>query len=172
MIKLMGACLVFLAATWAGFFLARSYRERPRHIRQLRSALSLLETEIGYGTRPLIQACEQISLRVDGVIATIFRQCAENLKQMDGASTYECFRQAIEEQWPKTAMKKPEKQVFLQFSQTLGVSDRQDQLQHVAMAQANLDVEERKARDEQVQYEKMYRTVGILCGVFIIILLY
>ncbi|SFJ31422.1 stage III sporulation protein AB [Thermoflavimicrobium dichotomicum] len=164
--------MVLLAASWAGFFLARNYRERPQQIRQLRSALSLLETEIGYGTRPLIEACEAIAERMDGAISAIFARCAENLKQMDGASTYECFQQAIEQQWPHTTMKKPEKLVLLHFCQTLGRSDREDQLQHVRVAKSNLEVEEMKAREEQGQYEKMCKTVGILCGVLIIILMY
>ncbi len=172
MMKLIGACLILIATTWAGFKYAYRFRERPRQIKQLRDALSLLETEIGYGTRPLIQACEQIAERMGGVIGEIFSNSAQNLKEMDGASTYDCFQQAIVPIWSRTAMKKAEQLILLHFCQTLGRSDRQDQLQHVALAKANLEVEERKAREEQVQYEKMCKTVGILGGVLLIILMY
>jgi stage III sporulation protein AB len=172
MMKLIGACLILIATTWAGFKYAYHFRERPKQIKQLRDALSLLKTEIGYGTRPLIQACEHVAERIEGMVGEIFSKSAENLKKMDGASTYDCFQQAIEHIWSRTAMKKAEKSILLHFCQTLGRSDRQDQLQHMALAKANLEVEEGKAREEQVQYEKMCKTVGILGGVLLIILMY
>lgn len=169
MIKLLGACLVLLATSWIGFEIARSYRDRPRQIRQLRSALSLLETEIGYGIRPLSQACLEISNRVDGAIAQIFASSAENLTQLDGISTYECMEKAINQEWKNTAMKDAEKRILLDFSSTLGISDRDDQLHHIAMAKANLEVEEKKAHEEQRQYEKMFKSIGVLTGALIVI---
>ncbi len=172
MIKIFGACLVLIATSWMGFEIARSYRERPKEIRQLRSALSILETEIGYGVRPLTVACQEVSLRTRGAISKLFASCAENLKQMDGASTYECFQKAIDQEWKHTAMKNPEKRILLNFSNTLGISDREDQLHHLAMAKTNLEVEEKKAQDEQMQYEKMCKTIGVLSGALIVLLIY
>lgn len=172
MVKLLGACLVLIATTWIGFEIARTYRERPQQIRQLRSALSLLETEIHYGVRPLTVACQEIAQRTTGPISRLFASCSENLRQMDGASTYECFKQAIEQEWKNTAMKSPEKGILLDFSTTLGISDREDQLHHLAMAQANLEIEEKKSRDEQNQYEKMCKTMGVLAGALIVLLIY
>lgn len=170
--KILGACLVLVATSWMGFEIARSYRERPKQIRQLRSALSLLETEIGYGIRPLTVACQEVSLRTQDSISNLFNACGENLQQMDGASTYECFKKAIDQEWKNTAMKNPEKRILLDFSATLGISDREDQLHHLAMAKTNLEVEEKKSRDEQMQYEKMFKTIGVLTGALIILLIY
>lgn len=172
MFKLLGACLILLATTWIGFEISRSYRDRPKQIRQLRSALSLLETEIGYGIRPLAQACHEISLRSEEPIGQIFGQSAKHLKNLDGISTYQCFEKAIEQVWKQTALKESEKAILLDFSSTLGISDREDQLQHVERAKANLEVEEQKAREEQQQYEKMVKTLGILTGALIVILIY
>lgn len=172
MFKLFGASLIIIATTWIGFATAHTYRQRPKQIRQLRTALSLLETEIGYGIRPLEQACRGIALRLDGAIATLFATCADNLSQFDGLSTYECFSQAINQVWKQTALKKSEKAILLDFSKTVGTSDREDQLHHLEMTSTNLEVVERQARDEQLQYEKMCKTLGILAGALIVILIY
>lgn len=171
MIKLFGACLIFIASSWVGMQMAKSLSERPQQIRQLRSALSLLETEIGYGTRPLFQACEQIAARELGPVSGLFATSAKHLAEMDGASTYECFQKAIQHEWKNTALTKAEKSIMLNLSQALGISDREDQLQHLALAQANLEVEEEKARDEQIKYERVYKTMGVLAGTLIIILM-
>jgi stage III sporulation protein AB len=172
MMKLMGACFVITTSTWIGFQLAKLIADRPKQIRQLCAALSMLETEIGYGTRPLLQACAQIGERDLGVISRLFQACRDHLAQMDGASTYECFRQAIVSEWKSTAMKRAEQSILLNLCQTLGMSDREDQLHHLALAFTHLEVEERKALEEQKQYEKMYKTVGVLTGALIVLLMY
>ncbi|MBA4494984.1 stage III sporulation protein SpoIIIAB [Paenactinomyces guangxiensis] len=172
MLKLLGACLILTACTWIGFQMARHVADRPRQIRQLRSALSYLETEIGYGTRPLIQACRQIASQELGPVSRLFATSAKNLAQMDGASTFECFERAIELEWKNNALGRSEQAIMLNLSRTLGISDREDQLHHLALANSNLKVEEMKAREEQERYEKMYKTVGILAGALIVILMY
>lgn len=172
MIKLIGACFVLMTTTWLGFEKAKRYADRPRQIRQLRSALSLLKTEIGYGTRPLVQACGQMAKRMQRPISCLFQTYQYNLENLDGSSTYECFINAIEKEWGKTVLCDSEKGIMLDLGKTLGISDREDQLQHLALADANLEIEETKAREEQAQFEKMYKTMGVLCGALIIILFY
>lgn len=171
MITMIGSCLVLMTTTWLGFQKARIYADRPRQIRELRSALILLKTEIGYGTRPLVHACEQITKRIPSPIAQIFIKCKDNLEHFDGLSTYECFKEAIDKEWHNTVLREAEKGIMLDFSKTLGMSDREDQLQHLTLADTNLKIEEQKAREEQVQYEKMYKTIGVLSGILIIILM-
>ena len=69
-------------------------------------------------------------------------------------------------------MKVSEQEVVRQLSYTLGTSDRQDQLGHLSMAVRQLESEEAAAREDQARYEKMYRSLGLLCGAFIVILFY
>ncbi len=45
MIKLIGAVLIIVATSWAGFEAARHLTERPRQLRQLKVALQSLEAE-------------------------------------------------------------------------------------------------------------------------------
>lgn len=172
MIKLLGAVLILITTTCLGFQRAKRYADRPRQIRQLQSALSLLRTEIGYGTRPLVKACEQIGKRIQSPISDLFIQLQYNLEHFDGSSTNDCFKSAVDQEWDKTVLTDAEKGIVLDFGRTLGASDREDQLQHLALAEANLKIEETKAREEQAKNEKMYKTIGILCGALIIILMY
>jgi stage III sporulation protein AB len=171
MLKLLGSCLVLIATTWTGFYIASRFAQRPLQIRQLRSALSLLETEIGYGARPLKEAAHSIAMRMDGPVGRIFARFADNLQKLDGASTYECFAEAIQEEWKNSQLGQAEKQILLDFAHTLGGSDREDQLQHLIRARMNLQVEEEKAREEQQQYEKMIKTLGVLSGALLVILM-
>jgi stage III sporulation protein AB len=171
-LKFIGCILLLLASTGIGLVFAARLATRPKQIRRLIGALAILETEIGYGNRNLASACLYISERNLDQISDLFRQMSLHLTTMDGAATYDCLRVAVKDWWPTTAMKTSEKEVFLQFCKTLGNSDRHNQLTHLALAKQNLQVEEQKAREEQMQYEKMARTLGVLAGALLIILLY
>ncbi|MFC4078232.1 stage III sporulation protein SpoIIIAB [Salinithrix halophila] len=172
MLKLIGASLILLSSSAVGFRVARAYAERPRQIRQLLVSLSLLETEISYGSRRLDAVCEHLSRREREPARSLFGRCAEYLHTLDGVSTFECWKQSVEETWPYTSMKEPEKEVLIDFGKTLGVSDRADQLQHLHRTQSNLSAEESRAREEQARYEKMCRSLGVLAGALIVILIY
>lgn len=171
MLKLLGAVLIALASTSIGYGYAKKLVRRAQEIRQLRACLSLLETEIHYGTRPLAEACEYIASREKGAISRLFALSSQELRRIDGGSTYQCFQKAVERAWQETALKEDEKNIFLRLAQVLGRSDRVDQLHHLKQACVQLGIEEEKAREEQRRYEKMYKTLGILSGILIIILM-
>jgi len=171
MLKLIGAILIFLASTSIGFSYAQKLVRRCQEIRQLRACLALLEMEIHYGTRPLAEACDHIASREKGAVGRLFAVSGQKLRRMDGASTYRCFQKAVDQVWGDTTLKQEEKKVFLRLAQMLGRSDREDQLHHLKQACAQLEVEEEKAREEQGRYEKMYKTMGILFGALLVILM-
>ncbi|SHE45823.1 stage III sporulation protein AB [Seinonella peptonophila] len=172
MLKLVGSFITVLTSTWLGFHLAMQVRQRPKQIRQLLTAFSLLRSEIQYGNRPLFEICKLISVREIDKIADIFRFSYEELQKNEGDTTYHCFHKAIRQVWGQTSLKGTEKEIFLDLCSVLGRSDRLDQIQHIDRAKEQLQVVEEKARLEQEQYEKMFRTMGVLGGVLVVILLY
>lgn len=160
------------SATMIGFQAARVYANRPKEIRQLGTALGLLETEICYGSTALPIALEYVAKRSQGEIGELFKQAAIYLSKYDGLSTADCWEMAIEKVWSKTTMKKPEKEVLLHLGKVLGKSDREDQRKHIRLTVMNLQQEELTAREEQQKYEKMFKSLGILSGILAVILMY
>ena len=59
-------------------------------------------------------------------------------------------------------MKRSEKEALLELGQSLGVSDREDQMKHLQLAVRQLQHEEAEARDKQLKYEKLCRSRGAL----------
>jgi stage III sporulation protein AB len=172
MLKMLGAVLVIAATTLAGWVQAKQYASRPRQIRRLILALKRLETEIMYGFTPLPEALVRIGEQSGGAVGSIFHSAAENMKPPDNRTAQDALQLAIESGWSTTAMKKAEQDIMRQFSYTLGTSDRKDQLGHIATAVRQLESEEHEAREEQNRYEKMFRSLGLLFGVFIVIVMY
>lgn len=172
MIKLIGAFLIVISSSLVGMGLASQFVQRTKQLRQLQVAMQWLETQIVYGSTPLHIALAHISERIGGEIGNLFSAVAEGLTDRREASTRECWDEGIKREWAKTAMKNPEKEVLLHLGQVLGQSNREDQQKHIRLALMSLKSEEQQARDNQQKYEKMCRSLGLLGGLLVVILLY
>lgn len=172
MVKLLGGVLTVLAATLVGFQIAARYAERPKQLRRLISALQVLETEILYGATPLPDACRRIAQRTQAPVGPFFGRVAEYLGDGLGRTAEEAWQAALAELVSESALKPVERDVLRSFGRTLGVSDREDQIKHIRLAIAHLHTEEREARDEQTRNEKMWKYLGALLGLTVVILLY
>jgi stage III sporulation protein AB len=172
MIKLFGAILILAAGTMIGFSKASVYARRPRQIRQLIHALQRLETEMTYGYTPLPEALLRIAAQLEPQLAALFRMAAEPLLTATGKTAGESWREAVGACWKQTALSSNEREVLSQLSFTLGISDRDDQSKHLRLAVSLLQAEEQAAWDDQRRYEKMWRSLGVLAGAFVVILMY
>ncbi|MGO4544321.1 stage III sporulation protein SpoIIIAB [Paenibacillus sp. 2TAB23] len=171
MIKLIGAALILFAGTIIGFQQAARYADRPRQLRQLAHALQRLETEIGYGHTPLPEALERTASATPEPLAAIFRRAAAGVWETESFSFRDSWEQAIKQQWDMTAMRKNEQSVLIRLGSTLGISDKEDQLKHIHLALLQLKSEEDTAREDQGRYEKMWKSLGLLIAVLVVILM-
>ncbi|MBU5672957.1 stage III sporulation protein SpoIIIAB [Paenibacillus brevis] len=172
MLKLLGAALIISAATAAGWFQAKQYANRPVQIRKLILALRRLQTEIQYGYTPLPEALLRVGEQSGDPIRPIFASAASQMNAPLNYTAKDSLQRALDQEWKGTAMKAAEKDIMSQLSHTLGTSDRQDQFGHLATAVRQLENEEIVAREEQGSYEKLFKSLGLLFGAFIVIILY
>ncbi|UJF31261.1 stage III sporulation protein SpoIIIAB [Paenibacillus hexagrammi] len=172
MLKFVGSVLILGAAAWFGFLQASHYARRPKQIRLMISALQRMETEIVYAVTPLPDAFRSLSKQMAEPVSSMFRLTSERLISAEGRSTREIWQHTITDMWRRTSMKQPEQEVVLQLGSVLGLSDRGDQIKHLRLAVSQLQAEEAEARDEQRRYEKMWKSLGVLVGALIVILMY
>ncbi|MFT4415627.1 stage III sporulation protein SpoIIIAB [Fredinandcohnia humi] len=170
MIKIVGAILIILATTWAGFEAARRLSERPRQLRILKTALQSLEAEIMYGHVPLIDVATHLSRQIPKPISYFFEKFAYKL-QSGEMSVKSAWDESLQEVSKVTAFQQGEIEILQQFGETLGQHDRTSQQKHILLALTHLDREESDARDKQSRYEKMMKSLGFLSGLLLVILL-
>ncbi|UQZ32550.1 stage III sporulation protein AB [Paenibacillus sp. PK3_47] len=172
MLKLFGAVLIVLAGTLAGFVRAAQYADRPRNIRGLIAALQRLETEIQYGYTPLPEALRRIGQQSKEPLRSFFTTAAEEMSPPLDRSAEEAIQRAMEAHFRSAALKGAEKEILRQLSCTLGTSDRSNQSTHISLALQQLKQEETAAREDQGKYEKMSKSLGLLLGALIVILIF
>jgi stage III sporulation protein AB len=172
MLKMLGGVLTIIVATLIGFRIAARYAQRPKQLRHFASAMKILETEILYGATPLPDACLRIAMRVPNPVGRFFERVSGNLRDGSGRTADEAWQGALRETEEEMVLRPTDRDVLRSFGRTLGVSDREDQIKHIHLAIAQLAAEEVQARDEQFRNEKMWRYLGALLGLTIVILLY
>lgn len=172
MFKELGGVLIFAASTMAGFRMANRYAERPKQLRHFVSALKVLETEIFYAATPLPEACARIAARMPAPVGEFFQKIADKLRDGRGLTGDGAWQEALDDMRGQLILKEQDRDVLRQFGRTLGASDRSDQIKHIHLGVAHLTAEETSAREDQSRNEKMWRYLGALLGLAVLILLY
>jgi stage III sporulation protein AB len=170
LIKIVGAIIILASTSWGGLELSKILSERPKQLRSLKSALQSLEAEIMYGHTPLHEAARRLAEQLTDPLSTFFSNFATKLTTEE-TTVKEAWAASLHGVWKQTAMKQPELEIMKQFGETLGRHDRYSQQKQIMLTLTHLDREEAEARDIQLKYEKMVKSLGILSGLLIVILL-
>ncbi|MEN8700938.1 stage III sporulation protein SpoIIIAB [Bacillus infantis] len=170
MMKIIGACFIILATTWAGFEASKHLNERPRQLRQLKSALQSLEAEIMYGHTPLHEAARRLAAQLSKPLSWFFESFSKKLTDSE-TTVRAAWEESLKEVWKLTAFKQGEFEIMKQFGETLGRHDRLSQQKQIMLALSHLEREEADAYERQAKYERMVKSLGFLSGLLLIILL-
>ncbi|MCL6453189.1 MAG: stage III sporulation protein AB [Alicyclobacillus sp.] len=170
MIRLVGSALVVVACAGMGFAIARGYRERPRQLQHLMEALRLLKVEIEFTATPLPQALRRVAERSTDPIRGLFAATADALAR-PGVTVAEAWMAGYEQVRRRSYLVPADLEVLVSFARTLGTSDSVHQIQHVDATLAQLEGLWREAAALQERYAKLAQYVGVLGGLFVVILL-
>lgn len=167
--KVVGAVLIVASTTLWGFMKAQSYIARPKQLQQLKTALQLLQTEISYGVTPLPQAFAKLESKLEPPIADFFSQARNGLQS--GLTAKQAWQKAIEETGEDTALEEKDQQVLEELGYNLGQSSSEDQLRYLELAQNNLDDLHKKASEKKENKVKLWRYLGVLSGLLVVVLI-
>ncbi|AGB40508.1 stage III sporulation protein AB [Halobacteroides halobius DSM 5150] len=168
--KLVGTILIIISSTGLGFVVARQFILRSKQLKQIKLALELLQTEISYGITPLPQAFEKIASELDAPVDNFFVEAREGLKA--GQTAKDAWQQAVKKVISQTALGQTEEDVLLDFGCNLGQSTSDDQLRYLNLAQDHINNLHQEAITDQKEKVKLWRYLGVLGGLFIVILIF
>jgi stage III sporulation protein AB len=171
MIKLLGALFILFAGVMIGRIQANRLRDRPIQIGRFVRLLTQLETEISYGFTPLPNALIKLGKQSAEPHASFLTEAGNQLMQGDQA-VMDVWRLSLQWIWPQTAMRAGEKEILLGLGLTLGATDREDQIKHLRLAAKQLEVMEFEAAEDRRKFEKMWKSLGLLGGALLAVIMY
>ncbi len=169
--KLIGGIIIITASCLIGFALARDCIRRPTDLRRLQVLLQMLDNEISYLSNLLTDSFRKISGSSQGGIYDFFRDTADKLEKDIGLSACEAWEMTVKNNIYKTGLNKEDEEILLSFGKMLGSSDIDGQINNIKITANRLKLQESKAEEKRAKNEKMYKSLGALGGLAIVIIL-
>ncbi|KIL75264.1 stage III sporulation protein SpoIIIAB [Bacillus badius] len=169
--KWLGALLILFASVWLGAEQSKKLSDRPKQIRFIRSALQTLEAEIVYGLTPLHESARKLSERLPPPVSELFALFSELLTSTE-LDASEAWKRSLAKVWPRTALMESERAILLEFGETVGKHDRLTEQKQILVTLKHLERQEEEACEKQKKYGKMMRSLSLMGGLLIVLLLF
>lgn len=170
-LKIAGSMLVLFVTSRIGFRLAARCSGRPEQIRQLITSLGSLKSYITYANLPLGDALRQCTHGIEGTIADFFHSIAMELEENSMSSPQQAIGVVLHKMESKLMFQSTEIEILGVLGANLGMMNRQEQGNYLAMVMEQLERLEGEAVKLRDLNTNMYRYLGICGGVAIVILL-
>ncbi|MDN5345450.1 MAG: stage sporulation protein [Clostridia bacterium] len=172
MVKMLGGGLVILTCSILGLEVARSFSARIEQLRQFNAGLKMLETEIAYGATPLPLALARVGKHLDGPVALFFQAAARKLREDPAGGALAAWEEGLKELSQKGALRPGDREIIRSLGPMLGNSTADDQVKNLELTRQLVGQQQLAALEENNRQGKMWRTLGFLLGVTLVLLLY
>ncbi len=169
MFKILGAFLVLGSCSLAGFSFGNKYARRVEQLRQFISALQLMQSEIGFTATPMLEVLSRLENLAIPPAATVFSEAEAGLASGNGHTAGEAWQEALKVVRPRLDLTRADFEILQRFGSTMGSGGREEQLKNLQLAQQQLMFQEREAAEERLKYERLYKTMGVLVGLAVVL---
>ena len=171
MLKAAGACLVVAAAAGIGVSFSADLKKRCSELRMLKQMIYMLRGEIKYTKTPLPEAFSHIAVRLPEPFSLFLNGTAERMRRMEGETLGEIWRDQIKKDLAASHLSRQDKEQLATLGEILGYLDLEMQLSAVDLYLEQLESGIRQAQEDAGEKRKLYQTLGVAGGIFLVILL-
>jgi len=171
MIKLSAMALVLLGCGYLGILFASSYKRRVSQLTEFGQVLHQLEFDIDFLNIPLAESLEKISKNCSGGVRDIIFYVKERLTNDRCIDMQKIWERGFVRFREEIFLSIEDQKILTDFAKNLGAGDRNSEKNNIKMTTARLKIAEEEAREIAKTNVRMYRGLGILAGVFIVIVL-
>lgn len=164
--KLIGAVLIVISSSFAGIFFSRRLKKRCESLERSISALNYLKTRICIFDTSMKKALRETEKSYG--LYGIFSDAAEN---MEREGLLYAWRSAVIKYSSAAAFNDKDTAIISSVGDRLGVTDSQSQGQNIEAAAKLLKEQLNSAKEEYSQKGRLYRSCGLLLGLFFALLL-
>lgn len=170
-LKIIGCILVIASSTGMGFFFSNEIGCRIDDLKELKKLIVLLRGDIRYANTPLPEAINSINRRHSGSFTVFFNNVSEKLRELSGTTFSEIWKNAAEKELGNTSLQKKDKLSLIHFGENLGYLDKDMQMNTIDLYISQLEDEINDLSKTVKEKTYLYNTLGIMAGIFIIIVM-
>ncbi|MEG2380157.1 MAG: stage III sporulation protein AB [Oscillospiraceae bacterium] len=171
-IKIIAATIIVASSAYIGMYMASRFDVHVKQLESFQKALAQLEFEITFLNLTVVDALAKISGNRSGTIKKIFSMTSENLKNNRSLSVFSAWKMAIDNHKNMIYITKDEIEILNDFALNLGTGDKSSEISNIKVTCLKLKVAEDMAREEREHNTKLYKGMGILTGLLVVILIF
>lgn len=166
-VKILGMALLMCCTVSIGCSLAAALGKRVNQLEACLSAVNGLEGELSCTLSPPDQAVQRLETRESLAQAIFLPACASLCRQ--GVPFPEAWAKSLKFQ--KGDLLPEDISLLSSLGEVLGQCPLEEQLAQLAGVRTQLDLQLQSARKKRDGYAKLYRSMGVLSGAFLIVVL-
>lgn len=171
MLKLTCISVVFLGATYLGYYFGESYRNRYRQLSEIHRILLFLNNEVLYGSTPIPIAFQNMAYRIKEPFNKIFEKAGNMLVTGEVDSVSEALESSFKEEKDRVFLTKEDMLIVQEFSKNLGGTGVYGQEKVFDLAIENIKKSCNDAEKQSKENIKMCRALGFTIGAMTAIIL-
>lgn len=168
LIKYIILCMIFGISTSIGILMSRKSVNRVIELKELKKTLNIIKSKMKFTYEPLGEIFYDVSNNSEGIISNIYNDASNMLKTMN---TKEAWNKAIKKNEHKLNINTEDTNTILSLGKTLGTTDIDGQVSELDLTLSFIDTQIAKAEEEKNKNEKLYKSMGSIIGLAIVILL-
>ena len=165
-IKIIIYTFIFSFSSLIGILISKKYSNRVNELKEFKNALNIFKTKIRYTYEPIPEIFMEISKNVNSNISDVFKLAADKMNILTAG---EAWNMALK--FEELNINQEDITVLNNLGKLLGKTDLQGQLNTIEMTSDFLDEQIKKAEIQKDKNEKLYRTLGMIAGLSIVIIL-
>lgn len=170
MYKIFGAILIITACSGFGFSKAMELRKRVVMLEELKKMFVHLRGEISYAKNPFMEAFNNMTDKEYGKLGDFCVYMARQLDVPDGRTFYEKWCMGIDGNLRGAGFLDEDINDLKKAGERLGYLDYNMQLATIDMEVEQLEMKIARLSEEILPKQKVYRCVGVFCGLMLTIL--
>ena len=165
-IKLVLLLAVFGTSTIIGILISKKYSNRLNILKDIKNGLNIFEVKINFSCETIPEIFTEISKKIKGTAGKIFSDTVEYMDTMLVGNSWEKALECNSEN-----LKKEDINSLKALGKLLGKTDIEGQISQIKLVTEFLEEQINDAIEEKNKNERMYKKLGAIVGLIMVIFL-
>lgn len=165
-LKFLNIVSIILICSYIGIDKAKTFSARVFKLRNLKNSLNIFKTKLEFTYEPIKEIFTEISEIVYKNKNNMFKSYVDNMKN---GKLEDAWALAVAEN--SFSLSKEDIKIISNFGNLLGKTDLKGQINEIELANNFLDKQIIEAEEIRKKNDKLYKSLGIIIGITIVIVL-
>lgn len=172
MLKITGLILLVSAAVSTGSIMAHRVRQRVEELIYIKKLMLIFKGELRYKNAMLSDAFMSVAIKAKKPYDRLFEELSEATEENHSTTMAKVFEDKIETVLaPDTYLKREDMVRLEELGETMGYQDKKMQLANIDLYIDRLSSTITEEKEKMNETVKMYKTLGIMAGLLIAVVL-